>query len=178
MASLSRDAPTDPAPSPAPTGLRWLWLIVAWAALGLAMLGVVLPGLPTTPFVLVAAWAAARGSQRMHRWLLAHRLFGPMIRDWQSNGAVSRRAKWAATISMALCLVILLLVTASAWAHGASALMMSLVGVWLWRRPEPRPAAPTCDPPTCPQGQAIPDSTDRPGWVPTAPRAPCQPRTR
>ncbi len=154
--------PTDPAPSPAPTGLRWLWLIVAWAALGLAMLGVVLPGLPTTPFVLVAAWAAARGSRRMHQWLLAHRIFGPMIRDWQSNGAVNRRAKWAATISMALCLVILLLVTASPWAHGAAALMMSLVGVWLWRRPEPRPAAPTCDPPTCPQAASPASVTSAP----------------
>ena len=53
------------------------------------------PGLPTVPFVLLAAFAAARGSQRLHGWLLAHRQFGPMIRDWQAHGAVSRRAKRA-----------------------------------------------------------------------------------
>lgn len=161
---VSRDVPADPASRLAPAGLRWLWLLVAWAALGLAVLGVVMPGLPTTPFVLVAAWAAARGSRRMHRWLLAHRIFGPMIRDWQSTGAVSRRAKWAATISMVVCLGILLLVTASPWAPWASAVMMSAVGVWLWRRPEPRPTAPTGEPPIDPPAPAIPNPPDsRPG---------------
>ena len=70
---------TAPAKS---TRLRWAWWLLAYASLALGLVGIVVPGLPTVPFVLLAAWAAARGSTKLHRWLLAHRQFGPMIRDW------------------------------------------------------------------------------------------------
>jgi len=118
---------------------RWLWLLLAWLALGLAVLGVILPGLPTTPFVLLAAWAAARGSQPLHDWLRRHALFGPMIRDWQAEGAVSRRAKRLALAMMLLCAA-LLIGFAPHWAYAASGCVaMAAVALWLWRRPEPRP---------------------------------------
>ena len=115
----------------------WAWLLLAWLALGLAALGVLLPGLPTTPFVLLAAWAAARGSRRLHDWLLAHRLFGRIIDDWQTHGAVRRSAKRWATAMMLLCTVVLL-VFAPHWSFAAvGAGAMSTVALWLWRRPEP-----------------------------------------
>src|SRR3546814_14533521 len=60
---------------------RWAWWLLAYASLGLGLVGVVVPGLPTVPFVLLSAYAAARGSERLHRWLLAHRVFGPMTVD-------------------------------------------------------------------------------------------------
>src|SRR3546814_13691343 len=72
---------------------RWAWWLLAYASLGLGLVGVVVPGLPTVPFVLLSAYAAARGSERLHRWLLAPRVFGPMIVGWQVHGAVRRRAK-------------------------------------------------------------------------------------
>ena len=53
---------TDPAPVPPPSRLRWAWWLLAWLSLGLGLLGVVLPGLPTVPFILLSAYAAARGS--------------------------------------------------------------------------------------------------------------------
>ena len=77
--------------------MRWLWWLLAYTSLGLGIVGIAVPGLPTVPFVLLAAFAAARGSQRLHDWLLAHRRFGPMIGDWEREGAVSRRAKRLAT---------------------------------------------------------------------------------
>src|SRR3546814_19447699 len=80
---------------------RWAWWLLAYASLGLGLVGVVVPGLPTVPFVLLSAYAAARGSERLHRWLLAHRVFGPMIVDWQAHGALSRRANPTATLTMA-----------------------------------------------------------------------------
>ncbi len=46
--------------------MRWLWWLLAYASLGLGLLGIVVPGLPTAPFVLLAAFAAARGSKRLH----------------------------------------------------------------------------------------------------------------
>lgn len=118
--------------------LRWLWLLLAYLSLGLGALGVLLPGLPTTPFVLLAAFAAARGSQRLHRWLHAHRVFGPVIRDWEREGAVSRRAKRLAVATMALCAVLMLLTAPRWWMGATGTAVMALVAIWLWRRPEPR----------------------------------------
>lgn len=112
-------------------------MALAIVSLALAVLGVLLPGLPTTPFVLLAAWAAARSSPRLAAWLESHRLFGPLIRDWRTGGRVSRRAKWSAAIAMTVCAALLLwLVRPRAAAMGGIA-VMAIVLVWLWRRPEP-----------------------------------------
>lgn len=99
---------------------RFLYLALAYLCLGLGFIGIFVPGLPTTPFVLVAAWAAARGSARLHRWLHDHHLFGPMVRDWQAHGAVSRRAKWVSTLTMLACSAIFFLTSPRWWMAGLS----------------------------------------------------------
>lgn len=116
----------------------WLWWLLAYAALALGIVGIVVPGLPTVPFVLLSAYAAARGSEKLHAWLLAHRRFGPMIRDWQAEGAVSRRAKWLATAMMALAAVVMFLTAPKWWMAATGTAIMAVVDLWLWRRPEPR----------------------------------------
>ena len=116
---------------------RWAWWLLAYLSLGLGLIGIAIPGLPTVPFVLLAAFAAARGSERLHRWLLAHRQFGPMIRDWQAQGAVSRRAKWLATCMMSACAAILFLTAPKTWMAATGTAIMAIVAAWLWRRPEP-----------------------------------------
>jgi uncharacterized membrane protein YbaN (DUF454 family) len=116
---------------------RLLWLVLAYVALALGVIGIFVPGLPTTPFVLLAAFAAARGSRRLHGKLLAHRVFGPMIRDWQASGSVARRAKWAATITMALCAVLMFVTAPKFWMAATGTAIMAAVAVWLWLRPEP-----------------------------------------
>jgi hypothetical protein len=63
-------------------------------ALGLAFLGAALPLLPTTPFLLVAAYAFARSSPQLHAWLTQHSIFGPLIENWRRHGAISPRVKW------------------------------------------------------------------------------------
>ena len=118
---------------------RVLWIALAYAALALGLIGIVVPGLPTTPFVLLSAWAAAKGSRRLHEYLLAHRSFGPMIRDWQAQGAVSRRAKWAAVLMMAACAAIFFLTAPKLWMAATGTAIMTVVAVWLWLRPEPAP---------------------------------------
>ena len=119
--------------------LRWAWWLLAYAALGLGLVGIVLPGLPTVPFVLLSAYAAARGSRRLHGWLRRHRLFGPMIRDWQAQGAVSRRAKRLAVGMMAVSAVLMFLTAPRIWMAATGTAIMAIVAAWLWRRPEPRP---------------------------------------
>ena len=117
---------------------RWLWWLLAYASLGLGIVGIVVPGLPTVPFVLLAAFAAARGSQRLRERLLADRRFGPMIRDWEREGAVSRRAKWLATATMAVCAVVMFLTAPKWWMAATGTAFMAATAAWLWRRPEPR----------------------------------------
>ncbi len=119
---------------------RWLWLTLAYVSLAIGLIGLLVPGLPTTVFVLIAAWAAARGSERLHRWLLTHPRFGNAIGDWQRHGAVSRRGKWAATIAMAVCSVICFLTVPRLWMAVLGTAIMAAVALWLWRRPEPPPA--------------------------------------
>ncbi|RYD15891.1 MAG: DUF454 domain-containing protein [Lysobacteraceae bacterium] len=130
----------DPAPALPRARLRWAWWLLAWVALALAAIGVVLPGLPAVPFVLLSAFAAARGSHRLHARLLADARTGPMIRDWQAHGAVSRRAKWLATVMMAASGAPLLAFASPRWAAIGIA-WMAAVALWLWLRPE-RPTAP------------------------------------
>ena len=111
--------------------------MLAYASLGLGLVGIFLPGLPTVPFVLLSAFAAARGSERLHGWLLANPRFGPWIRDWRCHGAVSRRAKRGALAMMAFSAALMLVFLPDRrWALPGIA-AMALVGVWLWRRPEP-----------------------------------------
>ena len=117
--------------------LRWAWWLLAWASLALGVVGIVVPGLPTVPFVLLSAYAAARGSKRLHAWLLAHRRFGPMIRDWQARGAVSRRVKWLATAMMALAATVMFATAPRWWMAATGTAIMAVVALWLWRRPEP-----------------------------------------
>ena len=118
--------------------LRWAWWLLAYASLGLGLLGIVVPGLPTVPFVLLAAYAAARGSARLRRWLVGHRRFGPMIVDWETQGAVSLRAKRLASGMMAACAVVMFLTAPVWWMAASGTAIMAVVAAWLWRRPLPR----------------------------------------
>ena len=122
---------------PRPGRLRWAWWLLAWASLALGVVGIVVPGLPTVPFILLSAYAAARGSARLHARLLAHRRFGPMIRDWQAQGAISRRAKWLATVTMVLASAVMFLTAPRWWMAATGTAIMVVVGAWLWCRPEP-----------------------------------------
>lgn len=116
---------------------RALWLALACVSLAVGVVGIVVPVLPTVPFVLLAAFAAARGSPRLHAWLRDHRLFGPMLRDWERERAVSRRAKWAATGTMLAGAVILVLVGTHPGLALAACVALAAVATWLWMRPEP-----------------------------------------
>ena len=117
--------------------MRWAWRLLAYAALAMGLLGIVVPGLPTGPFVLLAAYAAARGSAALHRRLLSDPRFGPMIVGWQRHGQVPRRGKWLALAAMALSAALLALAGPGGWRTWLPIAAMAVVAGWLWRRPEP-----------------------------------------
>lgn len=113
-----------------------LWRALAIACVALALLGSVLPVLPTVPFLLVAAWAGSRGWPQLEAWLLQHPRHGPAIRRWRDHGAVPRRAKWFASSMMVFSAAILALSAAPFWLKVAVPGVMASVAVWLWLRPE------------------------------------------
>lgn len=134
--------PQPPLPPPPqhkrlPLVARWLLLLFAALCLVIGVIGIFVPGLPTTVFILMAGWAAARSSPRLHAWLWRHPLFGSILRNWANGGRVSRRAKWSATLLMALCAVVLIVSSAPRWVALTASLCMGCVLLWLWRRPEP-----------------------------------------
>jgi uncharacterized membrane protein YbaN (DUF454 family) len=128
-------------PDETPRALRWLLWLAGSVSLGLGIVGVVVPGLPTTPFVLLAAACYAKASPRLHRWLREHRFFGPMVRDWEAHRSLSRRTKRIAQGSM------LVMVSVSAWGLRERPMLLAVVllgaaiGAWVVARIPTRPDA-------------------------------------
>lgn len=112
------------------------WRTLALVSVVLGLIGVVLPGLPTVPFLLVAAWAGGKGWPLLETWLLTHPRHGPAIRRWRDHRAVPRRAKWLASITMVSSSVLLALSSAPFHAKWGVPLFMAVVALWLWTRPE------------------------------------------
>lgn len=120
---------------PRPHWQRALWVAAGALALALGLVGIVLPLLPTTPFVLLAAFCFTRGSTRWEAWLLAHPRFGPVVHNWRARHAVPRRAKHLAWAMMAASCA--LTAWAVHWPWGLAPLPICLaVGVWLARLPD------------------------------------------
>lgn len=135
-------SPSQALPRPLPAPLRWLLLSLAVLCLVLGFVGVVVPVLPTVPFLLLAAWAAARSSPRLDQWLHEHPRFGHHLRAWRDAGVVPRRAKWLATGMMGASGVLILLAVRPLWAPVLAVACMAAVAAWLWRRPEAAPGSP------------------------------------
>ena len=113
-----------------------LWSTVACITLLLGVIGVVVPGLPTVPFLLLSAWSAGKGWPRLEIWLLAHPSFGPPLKRWREQGAVPRKAKYLATVMMTMSALLLLLSAAPPWLKLVLPAFLCAVAIWLWRRPE------------------------------------------
>ena len=113
-----------------------LWRVAALAAFAVGIVGVVIPVLPTVPFLILSAWAASKGWPEFERRLLEHHFYGPHIRSWRERRAVPRMAKVWATLTMFGSAVILQLLGLPGWLRIGTPLLMAVVAVWLWSRPE------------------------------------------
>lgn len=115
--------------------LRALYLTGGIVSLGLGLIGVVLPLLPTVPLLILAAFFFTRSSPKLERWLLEHPRHGSSIRLWREKGVISAAGKRAAFIAFGVTLIISLLLLEFPWSL-VPALPMLIVGTWIWRRPE------------------------------------------
>jgi uncharacterized membrane protein YbaN (DUF454 family) len=119
---------------------RWLLVTCGFVFVGLAAVGAVLPVLPTTPLLLVAAACFARSSPRFYNWLLANRVFGPLIRewlrDWRATGSIPLRAKiWAVTLIVLIGGMSMVFFVHLWWARLVMGGSLGVVIIWLVVRP-------------------------------------------
>jgi uncharacterized protein len=114
---------------------RWVYLGLAWALVGLAVAGVFLPVLPTTPFLLLASSCFLKSSPRWKAWLERNRLLGPFLRDWAEHRAVRRPVKVLAVVVVS-AVIAAAMVRDLHWAVRAAVVGIGLVGlVVVWRLP-------------------------------------------
>ena len=112
-----------------------LWNILGFTSLGCAYIGVVTPGIPYSPFVVFAAYCFSKGSDRMHRWLYNHKLFGPFLTNWTEKRVFPLKLKFFMLVTMGVSLV--LMYTGGVAIKGIiyTAIFMACVAVWAWKFP-------------------------------------------
>lgn len=116
---------------------RLLWQLAGLISLVLGVVGIFLPLLPTTPFVLLSAFCFSRSSQKLHDWLLAHPRLGPPILEWRDHGAISKRAKGLAAVALVLAFVIAWLGGAPTGALLLQVAVLACVAIFIFTRPNP-----------------------------------------
>ena len=119
------------------TGIRVFWLLAGLISVAIGAVGVALPLLPTTPFLLIAAFAFARSSKRLNNWLREHRSFGPLLDNWHRDGSIDRKAKRTAIIVLLMTPVITWLFGAPLWFIVCQIAILSVVAVFVLTRPLP-----------------------------------------
>ena len=124
--------------APSPRSLRRAaYLCLGYGGLVLGALGVLLPLLPATPFLLMSAWAFARCSPEMVDRLERHPRFGPLLRSWRAEGAIPLRAKVLALLALAASWLIIALSATTALVPAALGAVMGSVAIYILTRPQP-----------------------------------------
>lgn len=116
--------------------MRTVYFLLGWCFFGLGAIGVVVPGLPTVPFMLVALWLFSKSSPRFHDWLYSHRVFGPPLQRWREHGVIPLRAKVLSVATMALSLGYMIVIAEVNIVVIAITLSIMLIGaVFILRQP-------------------------------------------
>lgn len=117
--------------------MRFLWSAFGVLCVGLGALGIVLPLLPTTPFVLLAAFAFGKSSPRMHHWITTHPRLGPPLHNWRAHGAIGRRAKTLAVSMMAAAFIASVAMGVPTYALAMQAIVLLCCSTFILSRPNP-----------------------------------------
>ena len=112
-----------------------LWTTVGLLSLGMAYVGVVTPGIPYSPFVVFAAYCFGKGSERLHKWIYNHKLFGPFLTNWGEKRVFPLKMKYFMLAMMSTSLVIMFFTGVKPIGVISTAIFMGLVACWAWRYP-------------------------------------------
>ena len=136
MSREQHTASTESPPGFRPTP-KWLcpfFMTLGLVSTGIGIVGIFVPGLPTTIFLIIALWAFSRSSDRLKLWLWNHPKFGPGLRAWHLHRVIPLRAKWAAVSVMALSVVVLAVLADSWMTSAIVAAIMTPVAWWICTR--------------------------------------------
>jgi uncharacterized membrane protein YbaN (DUF454 family) len=114
---------------------KLFWNILGFFSLGLAYLGVITPGLPYSIFVVFAAYCFSKGSERMHRWIMNHKLFGPFLTNWGERRVFPTKMKFFMVFMMSTSLCIMFFTGVKPIGIISTGVFMAVVAVWAWRFP-------------------------------------------
>jgi uncharacterized membrane protein YbaN (DUF454 family) len=114
---------------------KLFWNILGFICLGLAYVGVVTPGFPYSIWIVAAAYCFSKGSERMHRWLYNHKLFGPFLTNWSQKRVFPTKMKFFMLGMMTLSLILMYISGVKFVGIFSTAIFMSIVAVWAWRFP-------------------------------------------
>jgi hypothetical protein len=113
-----------------------LWCTLGFLLLGLAYIGLITPGIPWSTPTVGAAYCFAKGSERMHNWLMNHKIFGPFLRGWAEKRVFPVKARWLMVITMDSSLVIMWFTTHNVKAVVCTGIFMALVAWWAMAYPK------------------------------------------
>lgn len=116
--------------------LRHLVFAVGVVSVGLGLLGAFLPVLPTTPFILLAAWCFVRSSQKAHDWLYRQPFFGPALQDWEENRAIARKTKIIAISMIMISLTVMWFKVSNEWVRYFVTALLAAVSAFIVTRNE------------------------------------------
>lgn len=114
---------------------KLFWNILGFASLGMAYIGVITPGIPYSIFVVFAAYCFSKGSERMHRWIYNHKIFGPFLTNWNEKRVFPQKMRYLMLGMMTLSLCIMFFTGVKPVGIISTAIFMGLVAVWAWRFP-------------------------------------------
>jgi len=110
--------------------VRALYCSLGWLFFLTGLIGAFLPVLPTTPFMILALWMFSKSSERFHRWLYHHRIFGPSLQKWQQHRVIPTKAKLASISMMSLSFVYMLIYSPVSWQMDVLIGLFMLTGAW------------------------------------------------
>ncbi|CAM2961381.1 YbaN family protein [Acinetobacter celticus] len=114
--------------------MRWFFIILAWIFLILGTVGLLLPGLPAFDFYFLAAIFAAKGSKRLHDWIVNNKIIAPILQQWQTHRTLPLRVKLISLMSMCVGAVLLIVSVPHVIAVSIIILVMVCVQIWLWTK--------------------------------------------
>ena len=114
---------------------KFFWNVLGFLSLGMAYIGLITPGIPYSPFVVFAAYCFSKGSERMHRWIYNHKIFGPFLTNWNEKRVFPQKMRYLMFFMMSLSLVLMFTGGVKPIGIISTAIFMALVAVWACRYP-------------------------------------------